>query len=235
MSTEVPLIRAWLRGRALAALSRPAEVLALIDTALTLPVETANNIGLAPYTDGRPEYSATPAWVAVWIARELAVHGDTAAARQAATRALAWYRSRSADERSTFEERLVAVMSLDMTGSPAEAERSIRTLILQDTANVDYRGLLGSLAAERGDTALADSVDGWLARQTGDQVSWTAAYYRARNDALLGHRSDAVARLRDAIDQGAWPMYLHADPALSEIRFPNARVAVAAPRDSIAR
>ncbi len=112
MSTETPLIRAWLRGRALAALSRPAEVLALIDSALTLPVETANNIGLAPYTNGRPEYSATPAWVAVWIARELAVHGDTASARQAATRALGWYRTRSTDERSTYEERLVAAWSL---------------------------------------------------------------------------------------------------------------------------
>jgi tetratricopeptide (TPR) repeat protein/TolB-like protein len=230
--SAAPLIRAWFRGRALAALSRPAEVMALLDTALTLPIETANTIGLAPYTNGRPEYSATPAWVAVWIARELAVHGDTVAARQAAARSLAWYRARSTDERSTFEERLVAAMSLDMTGANADAERNLRTLMKEDSANVDYRGLLGSLAAERGDTALADSIDGWLARQTGDQVSWTASYYRARNDALLDRRPDAVARLRDAIDAGAWPMYLHADPALASIRFPNARVAVAAPRDS---
>lgn len=230
-----PLIRAWFKGRALASLSRPAAVLALLDTALTLPLETANTIGLAPYTNGRPEYSATPAWVAVWIARELAVHGDTAAARQAATRALAWYRARSTDERSTFEERLVAVMSLDMTGANAEAERNLRSLMHEDTANVDYWGLLGSLAAERGDTALADSIDAWLARQTGDQVSWTASYYRARNDALLGRRSEAVARLRDAKDEGAWPMYLHADPALASIRISNARVAAATPRDSIAR
>lgn len=230
-----PLIRAWLRGRALAALSRPAEVLALIDTALTLPVETANDIGLAPYTNGRPQYSATPAWVAVYIARELAVHGNAAAARQVAARALGWYRARSADERSTFEERLVVAMSLDMIGANAEAESYLRTLLHEDTANVDYRGLIGSLAAESGDTALADSIDDWLARQTGDQVSWSASYYRARNDALLGRRSDAVTRLRDAIDQGAWPMYLHADPALSEVRDSWASVAVAALRDSIAR
>jgi DNA-binding SARP family transcriptional activator/TolB-like protein len=230
-----PLIRAWLRGRALAALSRPADVLALIDTALTLPVETANDIGLAPYTNGRPQYSATAAWVAVYVARELAVHGHATAARQVAARALGWYRARSPEERSTYEERLVAAMSLDMTGANADAERNLRLLAREDTANVDYKGLIGSLAAERGDAALVDSIDGWLARQTGDQVSWTASYYRARNDALLGRRSDAAARLRDAIDQGAWPLYLHADPALSGVRDSRASVAVAAPPSSVAR
>jgi DNA-binding SARP family transcriptional activator/TolB-like protein len=224
ISPAAPLIRAWLRGRALAALSRPADVLALIDTALTLPVETANDIGLAPYTNGRPQYSATPAWVAVYIARELAVHGNATAARQVAARALGWYRARSAEERSTSEERLVAAMSLDMTGANAEAERDLRTLMHDDAANVDYEGLLGSLAAERGDVALADSVDHWLAGRTGDQVSWTASYYRARNDALLGRRADAAARLREAIDQGAWPMYLHEDPALLMIRAPRTSI-----------
>jgi len=230
-----PLIRAWLRGRALAALSRPAEALALLDTALTLPVETANDIGLAPYTNGRPQYSATPAWVSVYVARELAVHGNAVAARQAATRALAWYRARSAEERSTSEERLVAAMSLDMIGADAEAESDLRTLMHDDTANVDYKGLLGSLAAQRGDTALADSIDGWLARQTGDQVGWTASYYRARNDALLGRRTEAAARLRDAMDLGAWPMYLHTDPAIAGIPLTYAPVAVATRRDSIVR
>ncbi len=235
ISSGAPLIRAWLRGRALAAMSRPAEVVALMDTAFMLPVETANDIGLAPYTNGRPQYSATPAWVAVYVARELAAHGNATAARQIAARALGWYRARSADERSTFEERLVAAMSLEMIGANAEAERNLRSILHDDTANVDYRGLLGSLAAERGDTAVADSIDGWLARQTGDQVSWSASYYRARNAALLGRRSNAVARLRETIDQGAWPMYLHGDPALSAIENSRAAVTVAALRDPIAR
>jgi DNA-binding SARP family transcriptional activator/TolB-like protein len=217
VSPNAPLIRAWLRGRALAALSRPSAVLALIDTALTLPVEPANDIGLAPYTNGRPQYSATPAWVAIDIARELAAHGDAATARQAATRALAWYRGRSPDERSTYEERLVAAVSLDISGANADAESSLRALAHEDTANVDYKGLIGSVAAERGDTALVDSIDAWLAHQTGDRASWTASYYRARNDALLGRLSDARARMRDAIDRGAWPLYLHADAALTRV------------------
>jgi len=61
LTTAAPLGRVWLRGDALAALSQPTAALALIDSSLSLPVETAIDIGLAPYTDGRPQYTATPA------------------------------------------------------------------------------------------------------------------------------------------------------------------------------
>ena len=218
MPSVAPLTRAWLRGRALAALARPAETLALVDTALTLQTESSNNIGLAPYSNGRPEYAATPAWVAIWIARELAVHGDSATARTVATRALAWYKARLPAEHSAVEERLVAVWSLELTGAYAEAERGTRALIAVDSTNVDYQGMLGSLAAERGDTALADSIDRWLARQSGDAVSWSASYYRARNAALLGRRTDAILRLHDAVDKGIWLTYAHIDPAFARLR-----------------
>jgi len=213
MPSVAPLTKAWLRGRALAALARPAETLAIVDTALTLQTETSNSIGLAPYTDGRPEYSATPAWVAVWIARELVTHGDSATSRQVAAKALAWYKERPPIEHAAVEERLVAVWALELTGAYANAEQISRALVAEDSANVDFRGMLGSIAAERGETALADSVDRWLARQTGDKVSWSASYYRARNAALLGRREDAVARLHECVDQGVWMTYVHFDPA----------------------
>jgi len=231
MPSLAPLTKIWLRGRALAALSQSDEALAILDTAVTLQTETSNTIGLAPFTTGRAEYSATPAWVAVWISRELAVHGDTAASRQAAMRALAWYRSRSADERATREERLIAVQSLELTGSFAEAERDVRALAAEDTMNVDYRGMLGSIAAERGEIALADSMDVWLSKQHGDAVSWTASYYRARNDALLGRARAAIALVRETIDEGAWPMYLHVDPAFASLRSHPDYVALMSPRD----
>ncbi|HEV7702724.1 MAG TPA: BTAD domain-containing putative transcriptional regulator [Gemmatimonadaceae bacterium] len=213
MPSVAPLTKAWLRGRALAALARPAETLALVDSALTLPTETSNSIGLAPFMNGRPEYSATPAWVAVWIARELATHGDSATSRLVAAKALAWYKSRPQAEHSVVEERLVAVWSLELMGAFADAQRSVRSLVAEDSANIDYRGMLGSIAAERGDTALADSVDRWLALQTSDDVSWSASYYRARNAALLGRRADAIARLREAADKGVWFTFVHVDPA----------------------
>jgi len=129
MPSVAPLTSAWLRGIALAALRRPEEALAMVDTAVTLQTEPTIDIGLAPYTSGRPAYSSTPAWIAVWIARELAVHGDSAASRKAASRALDWYRGRTTQERSTVEERLVAVWALELMRSYPEAEQMLRALI----------------------------------------------------------------------------------------------------------
>ena len=230
MSPGAPLNRVWLRGCALAALSRPTAALALLDSALVLPVETTSDLGLAPYTDGRPQYTVTPAWVASWISRELAVHGDTVAARQAAARAVAWYRSRPALERSTPEERLVAAWSLEMLGEYAEAEEIARRLVAEDSTNVDFRGEVAGLAAERGDTALADSLDRWLAAQPVARVSWTASIYRARVAALLGRDDDAVARTREALDEGAWPRWLHQEPELARLRARRDFAALTAPR-----
>ena len=226
-----PLSRIWLQGSALAGLSRPTAALALLDTALTLPVETVGDIGLAPFTEGRPQYTVTPAWVANWISREFAVHGDTVAARQAAARAVAWYRSRPPDERSTFEERLVASWSLEMLGNFAEAEAMARQLVAEDSTNVDFRGELAGLAAERGDTALADSLDRWLAAQPVARVGWSASVYRARVAALLGRRDAAVARTREAMDEGAWPGWFHQEPALASLRDRADFRALLAPRD----
>jgi tetratricopeptide (TPR) repeat protein len=229
--TGAPLGRLWLRANALAALSRPTAVLALLDSALTLPIETVSKIGLAPYTDGRPEYTMTPAWVANWISRELAVHGDSVASRQAATRAVAWYRSRSIEERSTSEERLIAASSLEMLGTYPEAERIARQLVAEDSTNVDFRGELAGLAAERGDAALADSLDRWLAAQPVARVSWTASVYRARVAALLGRNELALARLREAFDEGVWPRWLHQEPALAQLRGRPDFLALTATRD----
>jgi DNA-binding SARP family transcriptional activator/TolB-like protein len=231
MPGVAPLTRSWFRARALAALGRPAQVLAVIDTALTQRTETSNDLGLAPFTAGRPQYSPTPAWVAVWIARELAVHGDTSTSRQVAARALAWYRARPADERATTEERLVAAWSLELMGSYSDAERIARTLADEDSTNIDYRGELAGLAAERGDSARTDSIDDWLARQHSDAISWTASFYRARDAALLGRTARANTLLRQTIDGGAWPTYLLNEPAFARLASNPAFEALLAPKD----
>lgn len=231
VSSTVPLSRIWVQGAALAALSRPTAALALLDSAFTLPVETVSDIGLAPFTDGRPQYTVTPAWVANWISRELATHGDTVASRQAAARAVAWYRGRPPAERSTYEERLVAAWSLEMLGDFAEAEAFARQLVAEDSTNVDFKGELAGLAAERGDTVLADSLDRWLSAQPVARVTWTASVYRARVAALLGRREAAITRLREAMDEGAWPGWFHQEPALAALRERADFKAVMGPRD----
>jgi hypothetical protein len=229
MPPGAPLNRVLLRASALAALSRPTAVLALLDSALVLPVETSSDIGLAPYTDGRPQYTKTPGWVANWVSHELMVHGDTVAARQAARRAVAWFRSRSAEERSTYEERLIAASSLEMLGEYAEADAIARQLVAEDSTNVDFRGELAGLAAERGDTALAGTLDRWLAAQPVARVSWTASIYRARVAVLLGRRTEAVARTREAFDEGVWPRWVHQEPVLASLRDRPDFVALTAP------
>lgn len=228
---SAPLTRAWLRARALAALARPTAALVLLDSALSLPVETANRTGLAPGTDGRPQYDATPAWIAWWIAHELAVHGDTVAARQAATRSLTWYRSRPPLERATFEERIVAAWALEIVGAYADAERLAEQLFREDSNNIDVRGELAGLAAERGDTLRADSLDRWLARQPVERVSWVGSMYRARLAALLGRPDSAYARAVEAWDEGTWPMWFHQEPAFLPLLLRHDYVALTAPRD----
>lgn len=230
ISLSTPLTRVWARGSALAALARPAELLALLDSSLTLPVETVSDIGLAPFTDGRPQYTVTPAYVSNWIARELVTHGDTATARQAALRAVDWYRGRTALERATIEERLVEAWSLEMLHRFAEAEGMTRALVAADSTNVDFRGELAGLATEQGNMALADSLDRWLAAQAPARVSWTATLYRARVAALAGRSDDAMARLREAFDLGMWPAWLHEEPAFAALRRRADFTALTAPR-----
>jgi len=217
LPSGAPLDGIFLRASALAGLARGPEALALLDSSLSLPIETVSDIGLAPYTDGRPQYTMTPAWVANWVSRELAVHGDTASAREAAARAITWYRSRPASERSTTEERLVEAWSLEMAGEYSEAETIARQLVTEDSINVDFRGELAGLAAEQGESALAASLDRWLAAQPVSRVSWSASMYRARLAALEHRPDDALARARDAIDDGAWPRWFHEEPALASL------------------
>ena len=103
-------------------------------------------------------------------------------------RAVTWYRGRPPEERGTMEERLVATWSFEILGSYREADALATQLVAEDSANVDFRGELAGLAAERGDTALADSLDRWLAAQPRSRVGWSASVYRARVAALLGRR-----------------------------------------------
>jgi DNA-binding SARP family transcriptional activator/TolB-like protein len=225
-----PLDRAWMRARALSALARPVELLTLVDTILTYPAETANDIGLGPYTNGRPAYTATAGWVTVWIARELMAHGDPATARKVAARSYAWYRSQPARERDTPEERLVASWALDLMGSYDEADRMARALVREDTANIDYRGVLAGSLAAQGDTLAADSLDWWLATRPNVQGEWSAAFYRAHDAVLLHDTADAVARVREALENGAWPMWIHIDPPLATLAPRRDMAQLTAPR-----
>ena len=63
------------------------------------------------------------------------------------------------------------------------------------------------------------------------RVSWTASIYRARVAALLGRPDSAVARTGEALDEGAWPRWLHQEPVLAPLRNRPDFVALTPPRD----
>src|SRR5579859_5529873 len=118
-----------------------------------------------------------------------------------------------------------------MLGAYADAETLARQLLTEDSANVDVRGELAGVAAARGDAALADTLDRWLAAQPAARVGWSASVYRARVAALLGRRDDAVARLVEARDEGAWPLWIHLDPAFVSLQSRRDFTALTEPRD----
>lgn len=217
-------------GRALAGLRRPADALAALDSALLLPAEPGLSNGMAIYTDGRPEYTGSAAWVGLWIARELQVHGDSSNGRVAATRTLAWLEALPRDDRSAPEMRLFEAECLEQVGRPADATRIVERLLASDSSNIDYRGTLAGLAAASGDTALADRLDRWLAALPPERALWGSTFYRARVASLQGRPADAVSLVRETLALGAWPYWVHLDPALHRLVTRPEYAALTAPR-----
>jgi hypothetical protein len=192
-------------------------VLRLLDSSFALPTEPDVFGGLAPNTYGRPELTGTPATIGMYAARELTVHGDTSAAREAAASVVAWIDSRPASERGSVEDRAYKVWLQEVQGALPAAIAGARALVAEDTGNVDFRGTLGGLAAATGDTATARHEDAWLASLPADRGSWGSSFYRARIAVLLGRSADGAALVRESYERGAWPYYLHTDPVLHRL------------------
>lgn len=108
--------------------------------------------------------------------------------------------------------------------------RLAQGLVAEDTSNVDYRGLMAGVAAESGDTALATRLDGWLAALPSERALWGASFYRARVASLRGRQAEAVGLVRETLARGAWPYWIHADPALHRLAERPDYVAMMTPR-----
>jgi hypothetical protein len=229
-SRLVGLGRYLLRGRALAALGRSADALSALDSAFSLPTLPGLSNGMAIYTDGRPEYTGSAAWVGLLIARELHVHGDSVAGRTAATRTLAWLEALPRGDRDAPEVRLFEVELLEQMGSTHDATRVMEQLLVGDSSNIDYRGILAGLAAASGDSAQADRLDAWLWALPPERALWGAAFYRARVASVRGRPADAVALVRETLAAGAWPYWVHVDPRLHRLATRPDYVTLTAPR-----
>ncbi len=205
------------RAQALAGLERGSDALRVMDSSLTRPPEPDLSNGMAPNMDGRDEYRSSAAWVILWTMRELDVHGSVGAARIAAVHGATWCDSRSLHDRSTPEIRFFKALFLEESGAFDSALAIMRGLVVEDSSNVAFRGILAGLAAERGDSVTALRLDDWLAHRTSDEDSWGPSYYRARVATLLGRPTEAVALVRTSLELGAWPMWIHIDPVLHRL------------------
>jgi tetratricopeptide (TPR) repeat protein/TolB-like protein len=190
-------------ARVLAALGRPADALALVDTRLAMPWR-------------RPP---APDAMMLALAAELRAHGHAGAANAVWHRVIAWLDARDADTRGSRESRSHRGEALLALGRAAEARAIFAALAEGDSARpTDLRGL-GVAAARAGDRAAAARAAARLAALRGrDEPVY--AYWRAQIAAQLGDLAGATELLREALGRGfsLAASEFHAAPDLEPLR-----------------
>jgi serine/threonine-protein kinase len=149
-----------------------------------------------------PDPIRLPAPVMREIALDLAAHGDTGAARVALGRTLAWHASRPVREQATEYLRFERALTYYAAGHADSARAIASALARMHPRNAQYAGLLGVLAAQRGDGAEAKRIDHLLSALERPLGRGQATYWRACIAARLGERDAAVDLLGRALDAG---------------------------------
>jgi serine/threonine protein kinase/DNA-binding winged helix-turn-helix (wHTH) protein/tetratricopeptide (TPR) repeat protein len=151
---------------------------------------------------GLPSQMGTPGDVLCDAAIELRVHGYREASLRVAGQAAEWYRGRPEEERGREAVRLALGTSLYQAERWGEAVAVFGELAEAHPDEVAYGGMLGALAARRGDRAEAARLASSLEKISRPYLFGGPAYQRARISALLGDKQSAVGFLREAISQG---------------------------------
>ncbi len=156
------------------------------------------------------------------IALDLVAHGDTVGARVVLVRLLAWHASRPAPEQMTESLRFERAQAYVAAGYTDSARVIAEELHRAHPQSEQYAGLLGELAARRGDRDEAGRIDRLLTTFDGPFERGQATYLRACIAALLGERDRAVDLLARALDAGyVYParyLDVHIEPSFSALR-----------------
>lgn len=171
---------------ALSALGRGREVIERLDEIQTLP----------------PDPIRLPAPVMRETALDLAAHGDSTAAGIALARTLAWLESQPAAERAAEDQRFERALTHYAAGHADSAHAMATELARRHPHDARYTGLLGTLAAQRGDRAEAIRLSDMLVGLERPFGRGEASYWRACIAARLGERDAAVDLLAHALDAG---------------------------------
>ena len=171
---------AWLEARALVALGRLADVEQLLTASRALP-----------------DYRA-PGMLMHDIAAELFEHGTKEQRRRMLDRALAWYSALPLDRRKDRIVRFEMATENYYLGRYAEAARLFADLAKQFPYTPLYVNAGARIAAAQGDTGAAlrriEALRTDTVRNNGIDI--------ARIYAILGHKEEAVAALRDYLNHG---------------------------------
>jgi DNA-binding SARP family transcriptional activator len=157
------------------------------------------------------------------VALDIAAHGDAAAARQALARTLAWHAMQPEAEQATEFNRFERAQAFFAAGHVDSARTIVEALARAHPRNEQYAGLLGVLAARRGDRATAAGMVERLAGLHRRDGRGQAAYWRACIAAQLGSREEAVTLLRQALAEGyvfngLFFLSAHLEPSFSTLR-----------------
>jgi serine/threonine protein kinase/tetratricopeptide (TPR) repeat protein len=211
----IPDVDFWVafKLRALAALGRTDEAMALAGGLDTLPGGSLNSWW--PMLD----------WLT--LANELNAHGQPAAAREAANRGVAWAKLRPAAEQEVSENRRMLCDLLYAGGEWDEARRACAAVVAKLNDDPDALMHLASLAARRGDRRAAErfavrlgraKLIGWdgivFAPSPAAAAAQLAQLARAHVAALGGHRDEAIRLLQAEADR--WILW---DPLLNLLDF----------------
>jgi DNA-binding SARP family transcriptional activator/TolB-like protein len=181
--------------RALAALGREAEVLALVEETVALSPPPAS-LGF-PHTP-----KLVPPDVMEIAALELRAHGRTEAAGWVLRRAIEWHESRAAGDGIDARGRYSLARLMYRSGRWTEAQRLFEALRAEEPGATDYLGYLGVIAARRGDRAGAQQIAETLRTLGLPYLLGKNTYWRARIAALLGEQERAVELLAQAQSEG---------------------------------
>lgn len=157
------------------------------------------------------------------IALDLAAHGDRAAARVALARTLVWHAMQPAVEQATEYNRFERAQAYYAAGDADSARAIAEALAGAHPQNEQYAGLLGVLAAQRGDRVAAVAIAERLVGLERPYGRGQATYWRACIAAKLGRRDEAVELLRRALAEGyvfngLFFLSAHVEPSFATLR-----------------
>ncbi len=187
-------------ARALAAQGRVNDVQKLIEESKTLPPQS--------------EYS--PGSIMRDIGSELRAHGHKEAAIPILNQAVQWFESRPQKEKAKVANRSAlagAFYTLDKWDEAETLFEGLHSELPDDPYyGIGSYGLLGSIAARKGNRERALKISQELKDNKTPYLFGIPTYWRARIAALLGDKEGAVNLLQEAIKQGCDYQNLYFSP-----------------------